>query len=113
MIQQPAETERPKFDPDDDKAFADYLNELYEPVTICGITFDQGTAIRELDPTAFNCMRNDMQEYTTIYTCPVCCKEHEDRDDALWCCQTQPACEICGMEWDTEEDAETCCVEGA
>ena len=37
-------------------AVEDMLNELYETVEICGVTFDAGSAFRKLDPIAFSCM---------------------------------------------------------
>lgn len=33
--------------------YEEFLNESYEPVTICGYTYDAGRALRKLDPPAF------------------------------------------------------------
>ena len=35
--------------------YEEQLNECYEPVSICGFNYDQGHAIRNLDPIAFRC----------------------------------------------------------
>lgn len=35
--------------------FEDMLNDCYEMVSICGYDYDQGRALRQLDPIAFRC----------------------------------------------------------
>lgn len=35
--------------------YEEMLNECYEPVSICGFNYDQGHALRNLDPIAFRC----------------------------------------------------------
>jgi hypothetical protein len=35
--------------------YEELLNECYEPVNICGYEYDQGHALRQLDPVAFRC----------------------------------------------------------
>lgn len=35
--------------------YEEELNDCYEPVSICGYTYDQGSALRKLDPIAFRC----------------------------------------------------------
>lgn len=35
--------------------FEDLLNESYETVKICGFDYEQGSALRQLDPIAFGC----------------------------------------------------------
>jgi len=35
--------------------YEEQLNECYEPVSICGYNYDQGHALRNLDPIAFGC----------------------------------------------------------
>jgi hypothetical protein len=37
----------------DEKIYADYLTELYGVVNICGIDYDAGYALYDVDPTAF------------------------------------------------------------
>ena len=69
----------------DEKEFEEMLNKSYGTVEICGMTFDQGTALRELDPTAFRCALSDE---------PL-----------------QYGCEKCDSVFDNEEEAEECCKE--
>lgn len=35
--------------------YEELLNECHEPVSICGHNYDQGSALRNLDPIAFRC----------------------------------------------------------
>ena len=70
-------------------SFLDMLNDSYGEVDICGMKFNSGDALKELDPIAFQCALNDSQEYETIYACPICGKEYEDEDEALYCCQSE------------------------
>ena len=39
--------------------YEDMLNECYEPVSVCGFNYDQGHALRKLDPIAFRCAVSD------------------------------------------------------
>lgn len=111
MIREPEEKEVWKFDPEDDNAFREYLNEISEPVQIFGITFEQGYILQHLDEIAFNTIRNDSNECEIVYICPECSTEHDDYDDAKWCCQEQPECPVCGISYDTEKEAQDCCAE--
>ena len=43
----------------DEKEFEDQLNEIYGEVEICGMKFDSGYVLKELDPTAFRCALSD------------------------------------------------------
>jgi len=52
-----------------DKEFEDILNEVYGTVEIAGMTFDTGRALKELDPTAFDCANNDYFDSTPRYEC--------------------------------------------
>ena len=65
--------------------YEEELNELYGPVNVCGIEFDSGRILRELDPIAFNCGIADKP--------------------------TEYSCDECGCKYDTEEEAEECCKE--
>lgn len=86
------------------------IEDVYgETVDIAGMTFNTVYALKELDPTAYNVGFNDFQEYKTVYDCPVCEYEHDDEDDAKWCCQEHPSCPECGEEHDHWDDAYTCC----
>lgn len=37
----------------DERNYADYLNELYGTVEVCGYEYEAGDVLYELDPTAF------------------------------------------------------------
>ena len=39
--------------------YEEQLNECYETVSICGMNYDQGHALRQLDPIAFRCAVSD------------------------------------------------------
>jgi hypothetical protein len=42
-------------------AFVDMLNDVYGEVTICGMKYGAGYALREVDPIAFRCMKSDFE----------------------------------------------------
>lgn len=58
-------------------------------IKVAGCTFSPSQILKELDPTAYRCGLNDIQEYETKYKCPVCGNEHDDYDDAKFCCQEE------------------------
>ena len=68
----------------DDREFADQLTEQYGMVTVCGMEYESGRALQELDPTAFRCAMADEPE--------------------VWACE-------CGYEYETEDEANECCLE--
>ena len=68
----------------DEDTFEQELNELYGTVDICGYTHDQGTLLRETDPTAFRCVMADHDEQ---WGCSNCAEVHEDEKDAEECCR--------------------------
>jgi hypothetical protein len=72
----------------DEREFEDILNETYGTVEICGMTFDQGTALKELDPVAFRCA---MSDEPIRYACGECGKEFEEdeQDEAEECCKPE------------------------
>jgi len=41
--------------------FEDYLTELYGKVDICGVEYNSGYALRELDPIAFDVAYSDYE----------------------------------------------------
>lgn len=108
MILEPTSYEIDKFS---EEQFEERLNEIYGDIIICGESFQSGTALKELDPTAFDVMLADAQESETVYECPVCGRDNSDEDGAKWCCQEQPECDICGITYDTCAEAEDCCQE--
>lgn len=59
-------------------------------VHIGSLTFSPSEIIKKLDPIAYRCGFNDIQEYETHYHCPICDTDHEtDEDAALYCCQSE------------------------
>jgi hypothetical protein len=85
-LQKPIEREEDKYTED---TYMDMLDDIYGDVEICGMTYNAGYALKELDPIAFRCGMSDMQEYETIYQCPICGTDHEEYEDALYCCQEE------------------------
>lgn len=45
-----------------DEQYEEALNEMYGEVSICGMTFNAGHALKELDPIAFNCGKADYED---------------------------------------------------
>ena len=77
---------RAKYTEDD---YLDMLRDCYGDVEVCGMTMDAATVLKECDPVAFRCGFADHQEYETVYICNDCGAEHDEREDALICCETQ------------------------
>ena len=70
----------------DEKEFEDQLNEIYGEVEICGMKFDSGYVLKELDPTAFRCALSDEP---IVYICGNCHAEfqEDEKDQADDCCR--------------------------
>lgn len=45
-----------------EQEFEDYLDDIYEPVSICGMTKYQGAILRECDPIAFSCSLSEEED---------------------------------------------------
>lgn len=63
----------------DDSAYADYLDECYGDVVVCGMTFGSGRLLQDADPTAFRCGKNDYE--SEIQSKLEKQLENEDSDD--------------------------------
>lgn len=37
------------------QSYEDMLDECYEPIDICGLTYDPSVALKRVDPTAYRC----------------------------------------------------------
>ena len=62
----------------------EFLNELYpDGVDICGINYGTGTALKRVDPIAFECDMADMDEH---WECSECSSVHDNIEDAEECC---------------------------
>jgi hypothetical protein len=74
----------------DEKDFENSLNDMYGSVTICGMDFDSGSALKELDPIAFRCALSDEP---ITYQCGVCDKSFDECefDEADDCCKDNDA----------------------
>ncbi len=64
-----------------DEEYIEELNEIYGEVEICGMTFDAGRALKELDPTAFDCGKSDLMKWE----CSECGAVYDEEDDAEEC----------------------------
>ena len=53
----------------DDKEFEDYLTEAYGEVKVCGMNYNAGYALRNIDPTAFDTMQNDTERMEKCKEC--------------------------------------------
>jgi hypothetical protein len=65
-----------------DQEYEDELNNVYGEVEICGMTFDSGRALHELDPIAFRCGQSDEMKWE----CSECGKVYDEEQDAADCC---------------------------
>ena len=89
----PIESEKELYSEED---YDNMLDECYPDIKIGYISFSASRILSELDPIAYNCGFSDYQKYETIYTCPICGKDHEDEDEAFECCQE--------IEFEIDED---------
>ena len=69
-----------------EKMHEESLHEALPPVEIGTLQYPAGTALKELDPTAFRCNWSD----NTV-------------ENARW------ECDECGGDYDTEEESDDCC----
>ena len=44
-----------------EREFEKYLNEVYDDVSICGIIYNAGYALKNIDPTAFDVIQADKE----------------------------------------------------
>lgn len=70
----------------DEAEFEEMLNDNYGTATICGMEYGQGTALKELDPTAF---RVAMADDPIQYQCGECDQIFEDEEEAEECCKEE------------------------
>jgi hypothetical protein len=68
----------------DDRDFENELNDIYGDVEICGLTYGAGTALKEVDPTAFRCA---MADRTPEYQCGECGQDYDNEEEAEDCCK--------------------------
>ncbi len=79
-----------EFEMSDDE-YRDMLTELYGTVSICGMTFDAGYALEQLDEVAFRCGKSDYEsEQPSSWECGECGESFDDEEDAEECCTPEP-----------------------
>ena len=79
---QPTELERELHTEED---YDNMLDECYEGI----FNLLPSRILSECDPIAYSCGFSDYQKYETVYICPICDEEHDNEDDALYCCQSE------------------------
>lgn len=62
--------------------YMEFLNDVYDPVTICGMSYDAGTALEALDPVAFRISLGDYE--SEIQAELEDAIENEDDSDIEW-----------------------------
>ena len=72
-----------------DEEFEDILNELHEPVNICGYTMHKGTILKECDPIAFYQKKLAYESINKKWKCTECDNEFDNKDDADECCKEE------------------------
>jgi hypothetical protein len=68
----------------EEKEYEEYLNDCFGDVTICGMKYSSGWALRQLDEIAFNC---GLSEQEIKYKCGKCEKVYDDEEEAEKCCK--------------------------
>lgn len=62
--------------------YEDFLNDIYDAVEICGMSYDSGRALRLLDPVAFRCGLGDYE--SEIQSELEEAVDNEDDSDIEW-----------------------------
>lgn len=62
--------------------YIEYLDEVYDEVTVCGMTYSAGTALESVDPVAFRCGLGDYE--SQIQSELEEAIENEDDSDIEW-----------------------------
>jgi len=70
----------------EDDEYEEMLNELYGTVTVCGMEYDAGTVLKEVDPIAFRC---GVADEPIKWQCGECDTIFDDRDGAEECCEEE------------------------
>ena len=68
----------------DEKDYEEMLDEIYpDGVTVCGMTYSVGRALKEIDPVAFRC---GMAEQPEQWECNECSCIYDNEEEANDCC---------------------------
>lgn len=70
----------------DEKQIEEYLNEIYGTISICGMEYEAGYALRSIDPIAFRCVNADLMNSMDLWFCGECDNEFDNREEAEECC---------------------------
>ena len=60
--------------------FNDYLDECYDEVNICGMTYSASDALKSCDPVAYRCAKSDYEGNFDLDDCT----EYTDMSEQLW-----------------------------
>jgi hypothetical protein len=70
-----------------DEYWEEFLTDLYGEVNVCGMTYESGRLLKEIDPIAFQCGKSDYESGLDVrYACGECGDDYHDRYDAERCC---------------------------
>lgn len=88
MPKEPLEPKEIEVEQYSEEDYDDMLDEQGD-IVIGSLHYSPSQVLKEVDPIAYRVGLADIQEYETRYKCPICDEEHEDEDDAKWCCQNE------------------------
>ena len=71
----------------DEDDFEELLTETWGVVDVCGMKYDAGHALKQLDPIAFRCA---MADEPLRWECDECAEIFDDEDEANECCRPEP-----------------------
>ena len=71
-----------------EEMYDDILDEQGD-IHIGSLSYSPSYVLKNVDPTAYQCGLNDIQEYETVWSCPICDEEKDDEDEARYCCQEE------------------------
>jgi predicted Zn-ribbon and HTH transcriptional regulator len=75
---------------DDKKMYDEMLDECSETCNTCK-RYGASRILEEMDPVAYRCGFNDYTDgLDDRWVCPICEKEHDDEEEAKFCCQEEP-----------------------
>lgn len=78
-----------------DSEYVDYLDEIYDDVQVCGMTYSAGSTLEAMDPCAFRCGKGDYESQLQSELEDQLEKEDSDGIDF-----------IDGDEWELSEEDE-------
>lgn len=67
----------------------DELLDCEGAISVAGMQMYPSEILKKCDPIAYECGFSDVQEYKTVYICPICGEEHEEEEEAENCCEEE------------------------